>query len=160
MQYFTQGLSSILTFTRLLVIPWSGLGIVAVVFRIYEDPEPATKGARSSSSKTELPRRTVPLEKQDVRQRFTFLGEEHSLDTLDDVKEGQDEECESGPVDELAGSLSDEDGEEGECDDLREMMGISMWRWMHACMTLTEAPAMSPSTEAKAYPTAVDSKNL
>jgi hypothetical protein len=118
LQYFTQGLSSILTSTRPLVIPRSGLGIVAVVFRVYEDPEPATKGARSSSSKTELPRRTVPLEKQDIRPTLHFWVEGHSLDTLDDVEEGQDEEDKGGPVDELAGSLSDEDGEEGEGDDL------------------------------------------
>jgi hypothetical protein len=44
--------------------------------------------------------------------------EKHSLDTLDDVEEGQDEEDKGGPVDKLAGSLSDEDGEEGEGDDL------------------------------------------
>ena len=45
-------------------------------------------------------------------------GGKHLLDTLDNVEEGQAEEDESRPVDELAVGLSDEDGEQGEGDDL------------------------------------------
>lgn len=95
------------------------LDVSFVPKRVYDDPEPATRGARSSSSKTDPPRRKVPLQKPDSQFPALLSSmRKHLLDTLDDVEERQAEEDQSRPVHKLAVGLSDEDREQGEGDDL------------------------------------------
>jgi hypothetical protein len=97
-----------------------GVSLTMPRFYVHEDPEPATKGARSSSSNTELPRRTVPLARTGSRfsDRSCNVSAKHSLDALNNVEEGENEEGEGRPVDKLAVGLSDKDGEQGKCNDL------------------------------------------